>query len=188
MRWSRLRKQHIGLTGAWAVAMAGPAPAVMTMDTRIWDAAFTAMRRELRRPGPGTVAALAAAAYGILLGLRPAAPGAGRAGDPVVERARAHLDRALGSTVDIAGLARELGVGRVALHRRFHAATGTSPLRYWQDLQIRRAQGLLIGSGLPVRAVAARLGYTDPLYFSRVFHRRTGQSPVAFRDRHRSAE
>jgi transcriptional regulator GlxA family with amidase domain len=147
------------------------------------------MRRELRRPGPGTAAALAAVAYRLLLDLRPTTtPGGDRSADPLAVEARTRLDGALGSTVDIAGLARDLGVGRVALHRRFHAATGTSPLRYWQDLQVRRAQGLLIGSGLPVRMVAARLGYRDPLYFSRVFHRRTGLSPLAFRARHRSVE
>lgn len=47
---------------------------------------------------------------------------------------------------------------------------------------IRRAARLLIGSDAPIAAIAARLGFASPAYFSTAFKRVTGQSPSAFRE------
>jgi AraC family transcriptional regulator, arabinose operon regulatory protein len=40
---------------------------------------------------------------------------------------------------------------------------------------------LLDTTGLSVKEVAARVGYDDPLYFSRRFHAEHGTSPSAYR-------
>lgn len=180
----RARKHYLGLAGAWAGGLLAELPPVIAgIDLAAWEHGFRALRRLLARPDAQTAGELSAVAYRLLLGLVDRRDDARR--DPVLTAALARLDRASGSTVDVAGLARVLGVSRAVLHRRFRAALGTTPLRYWQTLQVRRAQGLLIGSSLPVKAVAARLGYGDPLYFSTVFHRIAGCSPSAWRARHR---
>ena len=47
------------------------------------------------------------------------------------------------------------------------------------------AARLLRFTDLTVGEVAARVGYDDPLYFSRAFKRRHEESPQAYRDRAR---
>ncbi len=43
------------------------------------------------------------------------------------------------------------------------------------------AKRLVLYSGLPVAAVAARLGFSDPSNFGRFFRRETGLSPGEYR-------
>ena len=68
----------------------------------------------------------------------------------------------------------------------FRAATGTSVKEYLKRLRSARARELLIGGDLPITAIAAAVGYTDPLYFSRQFRAVNGVSPSRFRERDRS--
>ena len=48
-------------------------------------------------------------------------------------------------------------------------------------VRLGRAKELLAATELPVAAVARRVGYDDPAYFSRLFTRRVGMAPVRFR-------
>ena len=53
----------------------------------------------------------------------------------------------------------------------------------WRDKQrIQIACQSLQMTGTPIKIIAARVGYDDPLYFAKVFHRHTGMSPTDFRD------
>jgi len=49
----------------------------------------------------------------------------------------------------------------------------------------RRAQALLVGTDLPLKEVAARLGFEQPASFSTAFRRSTGISPLSYRQRRR---
>lgn len=56
-----------------------------------------------------------------------------------------------------------------------------SPIEYVNRLRLRRASLLLASEHLAVFEVAAMVGFDDPLYFSRQFHRHFGMSPVRYR-------
>jgi AraC-like DNA-binding protein len=43
---------------------------------------------------------------------------------------------------------------------------------------------MLINTTLPISQIAEQLGYADPLYFSRKFHKQTGVSPTAYREKY----
>lgn len=58
---------------------------------------------------------------------------------------------------------------------------GCSPKDYLLRIRLDRAKELLATTDLPVAAVARRVGYDDPAYFSRLFTRRVGVAPVHFR-------
>jgi transcriptional regulator GlxA family with amidase domain len=81
--------------------------------------------------------------------------------DPVILRferwARDHLQAGF-SLQEAAGA---LGTSARSLQRRCQAVLGKSPLAYFQDLRVERAQSLLHGSGLDVEAIAAEVGYVD---------------------------
>ena len=48
-------------------------------------------------------------------------------------------------------------------------------------MKIQAACRLLDSTDESVKVIAARLGFSDPLYFSRVFRRTQGLSPSAYR-------
>ena len=82
---------------------------------------------------------------------------------------------------DYAGLAEVAGVSERTLRRRFHAATGTSPHAYLLQRRTEEARRLLGETDLPVKAIAARLGYADVYFFSRQFRQLAGVPPAAYR-------
>jgi transcriptional regulator GlxA family with amidase domain len=79
--------------------------------------------------------------------------------DPLIQRferwARDNLRN--GFSLDTA--ARDLATSARTLQRRCTAVLGKSPIAYFQDLRIERAQSLLHGSGLDLDAIAAEVGY-----------------------------
>jgi transcriptional regulator GlxA family with amidase domain len=58
-----------------------------------------------------------------------------------------------------------------------------SPLEYVHTLRLEEAKQMLEATDLPVEAVAGEVGYQDPSFFGRLFRRRIGLTPVAYRRR-----
>ena len=79
-------------------------------------------------------------------------------------------------------VAAALDVGYSTLRRRFKQETGFSIKEYILSAQLRWAKELLVCSSLPVDAIAARVGFRDAFYFSRLFRSREGTSPSEFRE------
>ncbi|MCG7408307.1 AraC family transcriptional regulator [Paenibacillus sp. ACRRX] len=62
----------------------------------------------------------------------------------------------------------------------FHKYTGFRPIDYVIHYRMERASELLQAGHFPIRDVAVSVGYTNPLYFSRVFKKKFGVSPSAY--------
>ena len=83
--------------------------------------------------------------------------------------------------ITVEQIAQQAGVSRSCLYRAFITEFSLSPSDYLVNYRIQRACQLLRHSTLPVRAVAASVGFEDHLYFSRAFRRVSGQSPTEYR-------
>ncbi len=66
----------------------------------------------------------------------------------------------------------------------FKMKTGFSPIEYYTRLKVQHACHYLDSTDWKVYAVSEKLGYADPYYFSRVFHKVMGMSPYQYRTRH----
>jgi transcriptional regulator GlxA family with amidase domain len=95
--------------------------------------------------------------------------------DPLILRferwAREHLRQ--GFSLDKA--ANALATSPRSLQRRCQAVLGRSPLAYFQDLRVERAQSLLHGSGLALDAIAAEVGYVDGATLRTLLRERLGR-------------
>lgn len=68
------------------------------------------------------------------------------------------------------------------LTKIFYQAYDTTPTKYLINLRMHRAQKLLLNEpSLSVRQIGEMCGYHDQGYFSRIFKKHTGKSPLEFR-------
>ena len=78
-------------------------------------------------------------------------------------------------------LAREIGMSRAALARRFKELVGQPMFEYLTRLRMQQARELLVETQLPIYAVAQRVGYESDLSFTKTFRKHTGLTPTRFR-------
>jgi len=65
----------------------------------------------------------------------------------------------------------------------FRDRVGLSPRAFVEAERMARARQLLEMSDLPIKEIAAQLGFASEFYFSTRFRRSAGQSPRDFRGR-----
>ena len=110
------------------------------------------------------------------------APGWYRAsGDAVVGHAVRLLHHNPARPWTVAELARETGVSRAALARRFHALVGEPPMSFLTSWRIAIAADLLREPGSTIASVADQVGYGTPFALSAAFKRVRGVSPQQYR-------
>lgn len=68
---------------------------------------------------------------------------------------------------------------------KFKEVTGIVPSEYFINLKIKKAKELLASSDLTVAEISERVGYDNPLYFSRLFKKYTNASPTQYRSENR---
>lgn len=96
-----------------------------------------------------------------------------------------HIDAHLDSELDASGLAKVAHLSPSRLSHLFTAQVGTPLARYVEAQRLELAARLLELTPAPVAAVARRVGFHDPLHFSRRFRAQRGISPTEHRERHR---
>ena len=102
---------------------------------------------------------------------------------PVVARALEQMAVYYHRAWSIGDLARLSGLSVPQFFRRFHAATGLTPMQWLRRQRMSHAQRRLIESNDSVKEIAEQVGYLDPFHFSRDFKRWTGLAPSHFRER-----
>ncbi|WP_433476211.1 GlxA family transcriptional regulator [Spirillospora sp. CA-142024] len=96
---------------------------------------------------------------------------------PVLDWARRRLHEPL----TVAALARRANVTTRTLIRRFHAATGTTPMAWLRGIRIDYARELLETTSLPVDQIAERTGLGSPANLRHHFTRTVGVPPTTYR-------
>ncbi len=95
-----------------------------------------------------------------------------------------YIERNYVSPIRIEQIALAVGVSRSQLYRAFMEKFSLSPHNYLRNYRVNEACALLCRGELSIGEIAASVGFTDPLYFSRVFHEVKGVSPTVYRKQH----
>ena len=90
--------------------------------------------------------------------------------------------------LQLEGVARTLATSRRQLQRAFAEIGKTSFRDELAKVRMHHARALLAADGMPVRAVAARVGYHQPAQFAKSFRRHHGQAPSSYRKQSRGAQ
>ena len=153
--------------------------------------AFAFMIEELVQPGLGTqevTSALMRQCLAILLRVHlkergTSSPIFAALRDPRLMRAVAAVLDAPGASHTVDSLAALCGMSRSAFAERFSAIFGEGPIEYLHRVRLRLAAQLLTTSPMPVKVIAASVGYTSRSYFSHAFKAAYGVDPSAYRGR-----
>jgi transcriptional regulator GlxA family with amidase domain len=100
----------------------------------------------------------------------------------LIDFMQAHLDQPL----DVPALAARAGLSERSFYRKFTEATCKTPAHFVEGLRLDAARTLL-AKGLPIKAIADKVGLSSPGRLGQAFERRFGMAPSLFREMHRAA-
>lgn len=81
----------------------------------------------------------------------------------------------------VAAMAERSGLNSRTFARRFHAATGYRPMEYVHALRIEEAKQFIEAENIGIDEISLKVGYDDPAFFRRLFKRKSGLTPAAYR-------
>lgn len=102
------------------------------------------------------------------------------AGGTLGKRVRAALERNYRGHVAIADLARELGCSASTLSHRYRTECGESVFDTLLRIRVEQSLPMLM-KNLPLKVIAQETGFNSEFYYSKIFKRCFGVSPVNYR-------
>jgi len=97
--------------------------------------------------------------------------------DPVLR----YIEVNLGKPMSLAELAELMHLSPKYFANLFSDTMGVGPIAYVNRRRVQRAKEMLATSELNVKEIAAKVGFANPLYFSRQFGQIAGLSPTDYR-------
>ena len=94
---------------------------------------------------------------------------------------RRYIRSHIGQPLTLDDLAAQAALSRYHFVRAFRAATGLTPMRYLRRMRVEAGRALLVGTPLPLKAIAAQVGFADRHHFARAFRQETGRTPGSLR-------
>jgi AraC-like DNA-binding protein len=98
-----------------------------------------------------------------------------------IEQSIGYMLRHLDQPLQVATLASRANISASHFFALFKRQVGCAPIDYFIRLRMRHACRLLDETGMSVKEIAAKLGYDDPFYFSRVFKSVNQVAPSEYR-------
>jgi transcriptional regulator GlxA family with amidase domain len=105
--------------------------------------------------------------------------------DALVAKCQVWIAQNYNVAAPVAAMINLSGINERTFKRRFVSATGMSPLEYVHNLRLEEAKQMLEISDDSIDTVANQVGYEDASFFSRLFKRKVGTTPQAYRKRFR---
>ena len=113
-----------------------------------------------------------------------------RSGDPKTENkygtslihlASHYMNQNIGNKLKLSDIARHFGYSVSYFYRLFYRNMGIAPMEYFNQLKVQRSCYYLINSTMKVNQISIMVGFDDPYYYSRLFKKMMGVSPVRYR-------
>ncbi len=105
--------------------------------------------------------------------------------DKSILKIKTALERNYLQNHDVDMMASAEGLSPSVFRRVWKKHVGMPPQRYLIELRMSAARRMLSETKLNISEIAYKSGYSDPLYFSRLFHKTTGMSASTYRQNYR---
>lgn len=110
-----------------------------------------------------------------------AVPHTGRAA-MILTQVKAYMELHYMEDLSIENLAEQFGISVNHLNRILQGSLGMSGKEYLIHIRVEQAKESLKDPAFTIREVGIMAGYTDPNYFARIFKKKTGMTPVEYRN------
>ena len=101
--------------------------------------------------------------------------------DQKIEQAKIIMNENVFKNIDPEELALKLNISYSWFRKVFKDYTGYAPAKYFQELNLRKAKQLLIGTSQSVKEISFMLDYKSTEHFFSLFKKRTGFTPLEYR-------
>lgn len=92
-----------------------------------------------------------------------------------------YMNHNLDKILTLDDIAKSIGLSRSHISLIFKEETGHSPIDFFTHLKIQNSCSFLKYSDTPIKEISSYFGYEDQYYFSRVFKKIMGISPLQYR-------
>lgn len=174
---------------AWKLGLLSPAHPVVELNggTEMLETLMRCHDRAAEDPlgNQDILATLAVHALSHLAQAASRQPGQAQAQARCVQRARQLIMDRCDRPLDMASIAREVGMGYSHFRQSFQRTCGLGAREFHGQVRMRRACDLLANTELSAKEIAEMLGYSSAFHFSNAFKRSRGEAPSIWRARHR---
>lgn len=198
--WTRpIDVTHVYLSGNLVAEVASEVMDCLVTDVRLADvlrtddpvmtAAMGAIVQEARQRALGGPLYVETVARGLIIHLlrhyasiKERGPGPQSGLGPAQCRViRDFIEANLSESLDLAGMAAQLGMTPCLFARQFRKSFGSPPYAWVMERRLQRARRLLAETAMPIKQVAASCGFADQAHLTRLFTRKLGLTPAACR-------
>lgn len=100
--------------------------------------------------------------------------------DKIVHKISEHINAHFGDELDLERLSRLFGISESYLSRKFKSVSGVGLSEYITHVRIMNAERMLRSDNCSITEVAEKCGFNDSNYFSSVFKKIKGVTPLKF--------
>jgi AraC family transcriptional regulator, activator of mtrCDE len=168
-------------------------PMIVQSHEPVLTGLFSALLKEIEAPGCGSRAMVTAVMQQLVVVMlrshfrqTAAAPKAQPIGQSL-QRVAMMISRDPAAAHSLSSLASEAAMSRARFIDHFAAAYGSTPMAFVQSARLASAAELLRTSEMPIKIVAAAVGYGSRSQFSTAFRKAYGRDPSAFRRAHQGS-
>jgi AraC-like DNA-binding protein len=140
---------------------------------------------ELVRLGPAgyhqVIAGIALQVVGMMHSIRMYKEQSGDPDTQLINKAKFMLREQLENAVNMEQIARSLPMGYSKFRKTFKQVTGQSPHQYLLNLRLDKSRELLETTHLTVNEISFQTGFESVFYFSKLFKKKNGVSPMHYR-------
>lgn len=108
--------------------------------------------------------------------------------DQKIEQAKIIMNENVCKDIDLEELAMKLNISYSWFRKVFKDYTGYAPAKYFQELKLRKAKLLLVGTSHSVKEISFMLDYKSTEHFFSLFKKHTGFTPLEYRSYGRETE
>lgn len=99
-----------------------------------------------------------------------------------INKAKMIIFESLHTNINLEDIANQICMSYSWFRHVFKKYTGLSPYQYILELRIEKSKELLITTTLTSQEIAYKVGYEDPMHFGIIFKKKTGFSPIKYRN------
>lgn len=99
----------------------------------------------------------------------------------IVRKIASYIELHYAEDISLEKLIKKYSISRRTFFRYWKTIFELTPYDYIINLKIRAASFMLKNESMQIQEIADAVGFKDPFYFSRIFSRKTGISPLKYR-------